>query len=328
MKQQETDTIELVELARKVRGYQETRRWSDAATLKRFPLLGSTKTYKRIQCGDTSELDISRQTENYCAVWEKIKALTGDADPEEDLYADIHGTAELLNEFLNIYESNTLDRMIIVQGPTGAGKSGARRMLMRQMNTEGNRIVMVEATVAWGDSPYAMAGECLTAMGKVEIPWRQMDRFDALVAALRERRRGLIIECAHHMGPRCLNMLKTLINKTPGEFILFTIGTLWKRLEQSAYAEAQQLIQNRMACRINLGDEVQATDVCTILRRRLSLPKDLAERATSLVLPLCNAKGRLGTLRRIVNRVAESADGDTVTLEMVTKALNAEKLTR
>ena len=323
-----TPNTELVELARKIRGYQETRRWSDAATLKRFALLGSTKTYKRILGGDTAELDIDRQTENYCAVWEKIKALTGDADPEEELYEEVHGTAELLNAFLDIHETNTLDRIIILQGPTASGKSAARRVLMRQMNADGNRIVLVEASVAWGDSPMSMLGALLIALGKVEIPFRQMARYESVVSALRDRRRGVVIEEAHHMGPRCLNQLKSLLNDTPGEFVLCTIGTLWRRLETAAYAEAQQLIQNRMACRINLGDELRNNDVCTILRRRLGLNKETAERATSLVLPFCASYGRLGAHRRVVNRVAENADGEPVTLAMLAAAIAAEKTAR
>ena len=44
-----------------------------------------------------------------------------------------------------------------------------------------------------------------------------------------------MIDEAHHLGPHCLNTVKTLVNTTPGEFILVAIPTLWNKLQAHAY---------------------------------------------------------------------------------------------
>ena len=53
---------------------------------------------------------------------------------------------------------------MILQGPTGSGKSSARKVLFEKF---GQRLVLVEASVAWNDSPMAMLGAILKALGKV-----------------------------------------------------------------------------------------------------------------------------------------------------------------
>jgi len=318
---------ELIDLAAKICGYQKQRRWSDAATLRNFALLGSTKTYKRLLLGDTSELDIERQLINYRSVWESIKALSGDADPDEELYEELYAAAALSEAFLDVMEISSLDRVIILQGPTASGKSAARRLLMRTWKT---RLLLIEASVAWNDRPMAMLGAILHALGRVEIPWHLMDRYELTVDLLRETRRGLIIEEAQHLGPRCLNQMKSLINNTPGEFIPITIDTLWRRLETAAYEECRQISTNRLHRRINLGPEVRVEDATLILTRRLNLDADEAANAACSLVPICRTHGRLAFLRGICNRAAALADerNERPTVALLEKAIKAETLSR
>ncbi len=59
---------ELKDLAGRIRAWQDARKLSQAEMLRRFPGLGSDRTYVRIQRGDTEDLDIERQLASYRAV--------------------------------------------------------------------------------------------------------------------------------------------------------------------------------------------------------------------------------------------------------------------
>lgn len=214
---------ELRELAQKVREYQESKKLSDTALLKKFSGLGSTKTFKRILADDLVELDLERQLNNYRSVWAFIESTGDDSADEENLYDDLYPVIQLRRAFFETTRENGTARVIVLQGPTGSGKTSARRLLLEKY---GPRLLMIEATVAWNDSPGGMLGAVLDALGKKEKPLIQVDRLNKVIELLNESRRCLVVEEAHHLGPRCLNLTKTLVNQTPGEFVLIAIDTL------------------------------------------------------------------------------------------------------
>jgi DNA transposition AAA+ family ATPase len=241
----------LRDTARRIAAYQEPQRLSDTALVKTFPDLGSTKTYRRILNDDLAELDLEKQLASYRAVWALIESLAAQrGSRDEDLYDDFTGLAQFKKALLDAMHERSPARLIIVEGDTGTGKTSIRRVVQ---NRYGTRLLCIEATVAWGDSPMAMLGAIIKAAGGRELPASQADRFDKVVELLNATRRCLAIEEAHHLGVRLLNLLKSLMNLTPGEFATLAYPTLWARLEKAAYHEARQLTGNRLADRIRLS---------------------------------------------------------------------------
>jgi len=316
---------ELQAIARKVREYQTARNLSDSALLKKFGGLGSTKTYKRILAGDLAELDLEKQLNSYRAVEALIESLGNANENCEELYDDLYPVIELRRVFIETAGENGLARLIILQGPTGSGKSSARKVLLEKF---GQRLVLVEASVAWNDSPMGMLGAILKALGKKEAPYNQVERLQMTTDLMSESRRALVIEEAHHMGPRLLNLTKTLINNTPGEFILVTIDTLWKKLESAAYEEARQLTGNRLAERVLLDSRLMESDVSKILSRRVKFANGAFPMALKIVMDKAANYGRFAFVRDVCSRVNERADGELVTLELFAQAVNEEVKSR
>ena len=162
------------------------------------------------------------------------------------------------------------------------------------------------------------------------------DRQEAVLDLLAggSRRRCVMIEEAHHMGVRCLNQLKTLVNCTPGEFVLFAYPTLWGRLEKHAYHEARQLIGNRLAERIKLS--VQPADVKKFVTRRVPRVVDTLEDAKlNEVIDLLVTKaavpkhGNMGFVREVCDRVLDACKGeDGPSFAQWTAAMDAEVSSR
>ena len=60
--------------------------------------------------------------------------------------------------------------------------------------------------------------------------------------------------------------MKTLVNTTPGEFILVAIPTLWNKLQAHAYQEAKQIATNRLSERVKLT--LDEADIRTYLAKK------------------------------------------------------------
>jgi phage major head subunit gpT-like protein len=52
-----------------------------------------------------------------------------------------------------------------------------------------------------------------------------------------------------------MNVVKTLVNQSPGEFCLIGIPSVWAKMYKSAYAEARQLSTNRLSERVSVAME-------------------------------------------------------------------------
>jgi DNA transposition AAA+ family ATPase len=190
----------------------------------------------------------------------------------------------------------------------------------------GQRILWIEAAAAWGDKPNALLGSILAALGikPSEWPISQFERLERVVERLKSSRLCVIIDEAHHMGPDCLNTVKTLINRTPGEFILAAMKTLWNRLERDSYQEVKQLTGNRLAERIKLS--LRETDVKKLLDRRLAvLPAAESKKALTLLMAKAPHNGNLAFVREVCKRARIMAGADAVTFEIVTSAISAEE---
>lgn len=316
---------ELHKLAENIREAQLDQKLSDSELCRKFTGLGSTKTYQRIrERKNLDELDLEKWLLSYRAVWALFEGGVSEENPGEEYYEDLTPVLRLKRAINGAMKATGNDRLVIMEADTGSGKSTSRKLVEKKY---GQRVVFVEACVAWNDSPAAFLAEILRTFGQRHPPMLTMKRLEIVLAILCSTRTCLIIEEAHHFGPKCLNMLKTLINQTPGEFVLLTLRTLWKRLEREAYEEARQLTGNRLFERIKI-ESLHPGDVKKMLERRCKVaPEDLTG-ASRMVTERAQGKGNLAFVRDVCRRASELADGEPVTLDVINSAINQEVASR
>ena len=180
--------------------------------------------------------------------------------------------------FLGVVKATGTNRVLIVQGESGVGKTTAVGLLRGKYGT--GRISYVEASDVWADSPNAFLGAILRALGVTELPAGRVQRLEEVQSRLGISRRCLVIDEAHHLGPHCLNTVKTLVNTTPGEFILVAIPTLWNKLQAHAYQEAKQIATNRLSERVKLT--LDEADIRTYLSKRFGAEAPRSDMAAAL----------------------------------------------
>lgn len=295
---------ELRQLGQRIKEYQAAKDLNDTAMVKRFPGLGSTKTYNRVAGGDLAELDLEKQLNNYRAVWALIESVGQEETHSEELYDDLNPVIQLRKAVFEVFRETGNARFILVEGDTGLGKSSARRMLIEKY---GQRLLWVEATTVWRDNPSNMLAAILKVLGVREIPALPIARFDLVVMLLNQTRICVILDEFHHLGPQCLNVVKTLINQTPGEFVGLAMPTLWHRLERAAYEECRQLTGNRLAERIKLT--LRENDIAKIITRRVSNAGDSVKQAVRMIMDRAPRYGNLAFVRDVCARVSELSEG-------------------
>lgn len=319
---------ELYSIALRIREHQLAREWSLTELMRRHggsEGLGSDKTFNKVLGRDFSEMKVEKKVGDFRAVLALLDELPTDEEHEE-IYEDLSGPVKLRKALLKAMTSTSPARCVIVEGASGMGKTSALTVIRR---VYGPRLVVLEATTAWDDRPNAFLVALLTALGDAAPPAGQAARLTRAVARLLEGRKCLCLEEAHHLGPRCLNVLKTLLNMTKSEAILFAIPTLLKRLEHAAYEEARQITGNRLAERVKLT-KINPADVLTILTRRLPGLNGDTAKAAELLTVNAPRHGNLAFVREVVRRViadlreaGHSSDAH-VTYDDVQRAATAE----
>lgn len=276
---------QLIQTAQKIRQFQVDNSFSDAALCRQYAGLGSTKTYARILAGDLSELNVERQLENYTQVLELTEIRR---DPEDErIYDDLKHVRQCRTAVKESYKELGNDRLIILEGATGCGKTRTLDILETEFQTvaaraeahsgwkQGNnpiRFMLVDLLVACRMREYAEGRSAkLKPEAKVtvadSIPSTYMELHHKLIDALNVRKRIVLIDEAHEMGPYTMNTLRTLINQTPSVFVIAVIPTIWRRLESRSYDDAVQLTGNRLYEKVVIPSP-QPGEVALFLERR------------------------------------------------------------
>lgn len=311
-------------LANNIRQWQEMKGLSDSALRRRFPDVGSDRTYKRILNGDFEELDVEAQLTKYLAVWTLIESIGEEGGADEDLYEDLTPVVQLRRALLETFSEKGNARFILVQGDTGSGKTSAAKALMGKY---GQRLLFIELSVLFGDSPHNLLGLILKALGQKDLPHNPTDRLDKVVDAFSSTRRCLIIDELHHSGPKTLNTIKTLLNMTPGEFVGMAMPTLWPRLERAAFEECRQLMGNRLAERIKL-EPLSRADMTKFVARRLPGLNGASAKAVALLEQKALSKGNLAFVRDTCKRALDMFDGEKITLDDFARVVAEEEKSR
>lgn len=309
---QET-TKELVDIAAKIAAWGEAHGMSRAQLVRNFTDLGSEKSFRDIASGQLDGYNAENQLTKYRAVYATMEELSNQGG-EERIYDDLSTVVRLRRAFLGVVKAAGTNRVLIVQGESGVGKTTAVGLLRGKYGA--GRISYVEASDVWADSPNAFLGAILRALGVTEPPSGRVARLEEVQSRLSISRRCLVIDEAHHLGPHCLNTVKTLVNTTPGEFILVAIPTLWNKLQAHAYQEAKQIATNRLSERVKLT--LDEADVRTYLSKRFpdASAADLKV-AARIIRPAALMSGNYAFVRDVARELAN------VTPEVVSKAVSA-----
>ncbi|MDD4059167.1 MAG: ATP-binding protein [Kiritimatiellae bacterium] len=312
---------EIVELAGKIADYAQRKNWSTARLCREYPGLGSDRTFRDMVSGNIEGYDAAGQLANLRAAWALVEDVVGDGDTPP-VYENLSTVLSLRRACLSAMKSWGSNRVVIVQGESGVGKSTAMSVLVGRY---GSRMAWCEAKEVWSDKPAAMLGDILRRLGHDgNLPTGAMSRMEEVQKRLCVSRICLFIDEAHHCGPKCLNTIKSLVNSTPGEFVLLAIGTLWQKLESGAYQEARQLSTNRLSERLRLM--LTERDIAMFLQLAapgLSGDDKLARDAAKLVRPAAVASGNLSFVREVAKLLPEK-----VTLADVAEAVKVEAARR
>lgn len=336
----ETETTQDAErqlrgLAEHIDAYRQARGVTKAAWLKLYPDLGTDKTYNKIIAGILSELDTDRWVGQYQHVWRQIESVPSDPG-EDELYGEMEGPAQLCRAFVETARERGNARVLLLQGDSGTGKTSAVRVL--KSKPYGSRVLVVEATDAWksrgGRGTGAALLRCLgRALGIDDLPTRRDDLVSVVAARLAGPRRCVVIDEAHHLCPEGINVVKHLVNQTPGEFILVALPVLWGKLESSreAWIECRQLTGNRLAERITL--RLEPEDVARFLGHKLGeLPgwtDKLAKGAARELCALAPKAGNLAFVRDVCKRVRRAVEaGEELGQLVIEMAIRAEMRSR
>lgn len=316
-----TNTPETLQaLALQVRDWQQRQGISEAELLRKFPALGTSRTFLRARKGDSAEIDLDRWCRDYQGVVNLLEAVETEAARIEESYEDLTTVSAVRIALVGAMRQAGNSRLVLVQGGSGSGKTTALHLLRERFGTR--RIVLCEATDLWRSGKTAvsaMLGDILAALGHPEAPSSTVAKLDKTVEILCRSRVCLAIDEAHHCGPTALNLLKTLVNRTPGEFLLCAMGTLWRRLETSTYEEARQLTQNRLHERIQF-ESAAREDVEIILARRLRLACDVKAAARAVADAAMN-HGGLKFAAKVIREASALAGDEETDMETLGKAI-------
>jgi len=318
---------ELFTIAQGIEEIRLAKGWSVGELMRRHGAsgLGSDKTFGKILKRDFSEMKVEERVESYRHVLNQLQDV-GEEDGPEPVYSDLVGPTAVRKGLTRMMITRTVARVGVIEGESGTGKTSCLQVCR---NIYGKRIVETEARSAWNDRPNAFLGQILIDLGEQPGRNNAADRCQKVENALKQTRRCLMIEEAHHLGPRLIDVTKSLINQTKTEAVLAAIPTLLKRVEREAYEESLQLFRNRLGFRVLL--KMHSSDIEKLLRRRCPLPgidnDDL--KAASELLKLNGPRhGHYALVREVCRRLREQWQDEgftrAVSLEDLTSACKTE----
>jgi Rad3-related DNA helicase len=302
---------ELTKIAKQIRDWQVAQQLTDTALLKKFNGLGSTKTFGLILSGKADDLDVERWLVEYRRVQTLIEALSSDISEEEPLYEDLSTCSRLRVAVTDALKERGNARLVIVQGPSGSGKTAGTKALAARF---GSKVILSECDETWKESPHNMLGGLLRAFGLKQLPPTTDGRLSKLLEMVNEKDYVLVIDEAHHLGPRTLNLVKTLINKSMTVIVLCAMDTLFRRLEMGAYEEARQLTQNRLCERVMLGN-LERKDVEEFLQDRLNWGEGVLDKVIASTVNGAKHRGYFAFLKAAVRLARRRHGQDPLTVE-------------
>ena len=319
---------ELFGIAAQIGIWQSANALSDAKLLKKFPGLGSTKTYKKLLGRDDEQLNVGTWLPAYKGVLRIIEEETQERTSR--VLPDLSHMLSVSTPAMQLTMRTGNKRLMLIQGDTGAGKSTALHHVAAQLP---GSVVIVEADESWDSKTAAAAALCLklgvkikgnTVRSEDDLP-RNFARLQSLLITTLQSRRIIGIDEGHHMSGEVLNLIKTLINRTPCEVVLAAMDSLMKRLEWGSYEEVRQLTQNHLAERVRYGLPASA-DVGAMVTRRTGFTPDKSQVDTLGAKAAKN--GHLKFVTLVCRKATKLAGKDQVTADILNTAMDQVERTR
>ena len=325
---QTPDTRErLSDLARQIEAWREAHNVPKERMPTRFRDLNSYRTIERILAGNFDDMKKAETAEKWLAVLESVVAQINTPAPRAVARAfdDFPIALQLRNAFVRTMGKTGPNRFILLIAPTGRGKTQALRALKQLYKS---RIIICEASRVWQDKPQALLSEIWKKLGKTDELGFGPAGLDRLAEELNQVRVGIAVDEGHYLGANQLNTLTTLINRTPGEFILAGQPTLWSRLEkdQGVYLETRQLTRNRLSRKLTFADLTEEdADTKQLIDKRASWLNGKAGEATKMLMKHAPQNGNLGFVRNVIERCEEAVEeGAPQSFSTFQAALEAE----
>lgn len=312
---------ELQELANHIHDWWKAQRppMTHRKLEQRFPGISSSRTLERIKDGNVADSSL-KLLADYRGVWDNIQnsQLGGADDPIYPELQPAFEVGEAVHEMLKARHSR--ERVVIIEGDTGRGKTRSLEILLGQMSTA----VLITGDSSWSGSLTGVLRDMARAFGldrrkerdggesgDVDIATMPKKRlFDLLVKGINDRSRlgngvVLLIDEGHRLPQDMaagLNFLIDLINKCDRLYIVLAAqDTCWSRLKGKSWQEAKQLFFNRTRSRVRLGAP-DAHDCWAFLRLRCGLdtkvptwPKDVGNE----IVTCAQTMGGYSFLRRL-----------------------------
>lgn len=318
---------ELREIALLLKEYADAEEISIKELMRVYPALGSDKTFGTLCKGDFTEL----KAENWLEAYRGVIACLSDDGEADPLYAEMSSAKVVSNLIIRLKLSRTLAKLVIIKGYTGSGKTSALRIIRDKYNamSPSRQVYDLEASAGWGDSPTVMLGELLAVLGLEPGPANKSKRQNRLIEALGQRKIMMTIDECHDLGPSCLRVLKTLLNRTAVKIVIACHPRLWRELEREASDDLSQLTGNRLIGVVDLGT-LTVDDVELLLNRRLTgagLNGETANAARIIGEAALNY-GNLAFVREVIIRLQKAAKRQPLTMAAVTTAVRKERNAR
>jgi len=303
--QREALESQLLTIAKEIDGYRRARnpQPSDRAWVREWPGLGSAKTWAKIVKGDLDEVSVEAKLPDYRGTLAALAAQRKSYAAEE-LYDDLAGAQAVTLAALRMMHHHGKDRLLMIQGGSGSGKTSALDLLARGEGS--GSMVRIEANDTWKSERVAMH-DILRALGEsedsIKILGTTGDRLEMILTILNRRGRiTLAIDEAHHCTGRVLNLFKTLLNRTECLLIMAGMATLLQKLRAAASEESKQLIHNRLFCSVHMAGP-DAAGVSCFLARRLVMKAGWKNSTLDSIASAAAHAGHWSFLRRIVDHL-------------------------
>ncbi|MEI6605131.1 MAG: AAA family ATPase [Verrucomicrobiota bacterium] len=302
---------QLTALAQQIEIFRLARHPSPSlrAWVREWPGLGSPKTLAKILDGDFAEMNVAAKLPDYRGVLAAL-GVQKHSWGAEALYDDLGGAQELQLAALRLMQHNGKDRLILIEGGSGSGKTSSIDLL-EAGGSVGSSLLRMEADESWKSLRVALRAVLMRAgVSQDAIPQGTGDRMEMAVTVLKRRGRVfLVIDEAHHVSGAVLNLFKTLLNTTDIMLILAGMKTLLQKLRASASEEATQLIQNRLFARISLAgpDPIGTRE---FLQRRLGVAGGWRPYVCETISSSAVHAGHWSYLRRIVDQLHAAGTTD------------------